>query len=218
MSQAVLIADDHPLFREALTYIAGSVLPDCELHEAINYQETRDKLESNSYKLVFLDLNMPDANGLTDLALLKKMHPQVPMVVVSALEDPNIIKTCLDYNASGYIIKSSSPEEIKKAIKTILEGDVYAPPSMDQTGTSTSVTAKPGTDGISSLTPSQLKVLIEIGKGKLNKQIAFDLEISEATVKAHITSIFKKLGINNRTQAVLIAQEHQTRNPAPGNQ
>lgn len=212
MSNAILIADDHPLFREALTFIATSVMPGIEVTYATNYAETKQALEENNFKLVFLDLNMPDSNGLTDLALLKKVHPTTPMVVVSAHEDPNVIRTCLGYNASGYIIKSSEPELIKQAINIILSGDIYAPENIDLTHKASDAQSV-AADQISSLTPSQLKVLIEIGKGKLNKQIAYDLDVTEATVKAHITTVFKKLKINNRTQAVLFAKEHQAKNP-----
>ena len=212
MSNALLIADDHPLFREALTFIATSVMPDTTVVYATNYAETKQALKDRTFKLVFLDLNMPDSNGLTDLALLKKLHPTTPMVVVSAHEDPDVIRTCLGYKASGYIIKSSEPEIIKQAINVILGGDIYVPQDIDLTlevSDASSVAAKQ----ISSLTPSQLRVLIEIGKGKLNKQIAYDLDVTEATVKAHITTVFKKLKINNRTQAVLFAKRHQTKNP-----
>ena len=212
MSNAILIADDHPLFREALTFIATSVMPGIEVTYATNYAETKQALEENNFKLVFLDLNMPDSNGLTDLALLKKVHPTTPMVVVSAHEDPNVIRTCLGYNASGYIIKSSEPELIKQAINIILSGDIYAPENIDLTHKASDAQSV-AADQISSLTPSQLKVLIEIGKGKLNKQIAYDLDVTGATVKAHITTVFKKLKINNRTQAVLFAKEHQAKNP-----
>ena len=212
MSNPILIADDHPLFREALTFIATSVMPGIEVTYATNYAETKQALEENNFKLVFLDLNMPDSNGLTDLALLKKVHPTTPMVVVSAHEDPNVIRTCLGYNASGYIIKSSEPELIKQAINIILSGDIYAPENIDLTHKASDAQSV-AADQISSLTPSQLKVLIEIGKGKLNKQIAYDLDVTEATVKAHITTVFKKLKINNRTQAVLFAKEHQAKNP-----
>lgn len=212
MNQSILIADDHPLFREALRYIVDSVLPGYRIDEATNYLETKDLLKQNSYKMVFVDLNMPDTNGLADLALIKKLYPQIPVVVVSAHEEAEIIRNCLAYNASGYIIKSSSPAQIKEAINTILKGDIYIPPNIiidDNDGTSAGPSAS---EKINSLTPSQLKVLIEMGKGKLNKQIAYDLNITEATVKAHITSVFKKLQINNRTQAVLFAQEYQTNN------
>jgi len=212
MTNAVLIADDHPLFREALTYIVSSVLPDAEIAYATNYSETAAAMAANSFKLAFLDLNMPDSNGLTDLALLKKTHPTTPLVVVSAHEEVEIVRTCLSYNASGYIIKSSSPEEIKAAIQTILAGETYVPKEIDLNQES-SDSNRLAAEQISSLTPSQLRVLIEIGKGKLNKQIAYDLDITEATVKAHITTVFKKLKINNRTQAVLFTKEHKANNP-----
>lgn len=212
MTNTLLIADDHPLFREALAFIACSALPGAKVISATNYAETKQALEAQSFKLVFLDLNMPDSNGLTDLALLKKQHPTIPIVVVSAHEEPNIIRTCLELNASGYIIKSSAPETIKEAIEVILSGDIYAPENIDL-NTESSDAHSIAANQIGSLTPSQLKVLIEIGKGKLNKQIAVDLQITEATVKAHITTVFKKLKINNRTQAVLFAKEHEAKNP-----
>lgn len=211
MKQTILIADDHPLFREALRYIVNSVLPDCLVHEATNYQEAKAQLDLHNYKLVFLDLNMPDANGLNDLALIKKLHPQIPIVVVSAHEEAEIISACLHYNASGYIIKSSSPSVIKAAIKTILQGNTYIPSSVSLDELKNPSESDDAVRKVSSLTPSQLRILIEVGKGKLNKQIAYDLDISEATVKAHITSVFKKLQINNRTQAVLFSQEHKSK-------
>lgn len=213
MTNSILIADDHPLFREALTYIVSSVIPDAAIEEATNYAETKTAMQESNFKLIFLDLNMPDSNGLTDLALLKKLHPTSPVVVVSAHEETEVIRTCLDYNASGYIIKSSDPEEIKQAINTVLAGDTYIPMGIDLSVEINDPNQR-AAEQIGTLTPSQLKVLIEMGKGKLNKQIAYDLDITEATVKAHITTVFKKLKINNRTQAVLFAKEHQTRNPA----
>jgi DNA-binding NarL/FixJ family response regulator len=184
-------------------------IPECEISESTDYRETQHALENNSFFLVFVDLNMPDSNGLSDLALLKKMHPQIPMVVVSAHEDPDVIRACINHNASGYISKSSAPENIQNAIQTILQGNTYVPPGVNLNKPNTS-THQNVAGLIGTLTPSQLKVFIEMGKGKLNKQIAYDLDITEATVKAHITSVFKKLHINNRTQAVILAKEHQT--------
>lgn len=211
MSKSILIADDHPLFREAMYYIVESVLPGCKIDEVTDHQQVKEKIDQRDYSLVFLDLNMPGSNGLNDLALLKKLHPQTPIIIVSAHEEVSIINTCLNYKASGYIIKSSSPDEIKKAIKTILEGNTYIPTNLSLNELKENKTAHDATQKVNSLTPSQLRILIEIGKGKLNKQIAFDLNVTEATVKAHITSVFKKLQINNRTQAVLFSQEHQSK-------
>ncbi len=209
MINSILVADDHPLFREALRYILNSVISTGVIQEATNYHETKELLSNDKFDLVFLDLNMPDSNGLTDLALLKKMYSHIPFVVVSAYEEPSIVRTCLDYNASGYIVKSSDPPEIKSAIQKILAGETYRPDWINLQNEETQLQDSMAADQVNALTPSQLNILIEIGKGKLNKQIAYDLDISEATVKAHITNIFRKLGINNRTQAVLFIKENQ---------
>jgi len=210
MSYKVLIADDHPLFRDALITILRMVIKDCKIKEANDYKETAKMLEGEHFNIVFLDLNMPDSNSLSDLALLKKKYPQIPMVVVSAHNEESIIRSCITHNASGYIIKSSSPENIKKAIQQIMDGNTYVPKGymLDLNDDEPNFTKQ-----LEQLTPSQLKVFIEMGKGKLNKQIAYDLDITEATVKAHITAIFKKFGINNRTQAVLLTQENSTNIP-----
>ncbi|RBP51319.1 response regulator transcription factor [Arenicella xantha] len=212
MTLTVLIADDHPLFREALAGIVLMELPGADIQHAEDYAEARAALAANSIDLAFVDLNMPNSHGLTDLALLAKMHPNVPIIVVSAHEESDVIRACIQHKASGYIIKSASPSEIKQAITSVLNGDIHVPLDIDLSQTQEDQHSD-AANRISSLTPSQLKVLIEVGKGKLNKQIAYDLSISEATVKAHITSVFKKLGINNRTQAVLFAQQHQAKNP-----
>ena len=207
MATKILIADDHPLFRDALTSVITEAMQNCEISEATNFKETASALSKETFQMVFLDLNMPDSNGLSELALLKKNYPLVPIVVVSAQEEKQVISACLSHNASGYIIKSSTPESIKEAILKVISGETYIPRgySLNSDDGELSLAQK-----LERLTPSQLKVFIEMGQGKLNKQIAFDLNITEATVKAHITTVFKKLGINNRTQAVLLAQEHQT--------
>lgn len=212
MSYAVLIADDHPLFREALAGIVRMELSDAVIQHADDYSAARQGLEASHVDLAFVDLNMPDSHGLSDLALLAKLYPKTPIIVVSAHEEPDVIRACLQHKASGYITKSASPSEIKQAIRAVLKGDIHLPQNIDLSHCLEDQHAD-AANRIGMLTPSQLKVLIEVGKGKLNKQIAYDLSISEATVKAHITSVFKKLGINNRTQAVLFAQEHQAKNP-----
>lgn len=150
---------------------------------------------------------MPDSNGLLNLAFIKKQYPTIPFVIVSANEDHRIIRTCLEYKASGYITKSSDPSDIKDAIKTVLSGDIFIPKNINSNELSVDNDSSDFEEKINLLTPSQLRILIEIAEGKLNKQIAYDLNVKESTVKAHITSIFKKLGINNRTQAVLLLQK-----------
>ena len=209
MSSRLLIADDHPLFREALVSILSPTFPDHVVDQATNYCEAKIALKTNTYKLVFIDLDMPDSTGLGELALLRNLSPMTPLIVVSAHDNPQVVRTCLEYGASGYLQKSSSPEEIRTAVRSVLAGAIVQPDSLTQSDNKPDST----TSTINSLTPSQLKVLLEIGKGKLNKQIAYDLDITEATVKAHITSIFKKLGINNRTQAGLIARSQDSSIP-----
>lgn len=213
MSASILIADDHPLFREALTQIIGSALPDYKVQQARDYAEVRKVLEAQEFAFVFVDLDMPESNGLSELVLLKKLCSAAPLTVISAHESEHIIQKCLEFGAHSYIVKSTPPTEIKAAVETIAAGQQYLPPEYAQAHLAEATEQE--TSALSSLTPSQMRVLLEIGKGKLNKQIAYDLEITEATVKAHITSIFRKLGINNRTQAVLIAREHSASIPTP---
>ena len=131
MPYHVLIADDHPLFREALASIISMTLPECSLQQATDYSEAQQALSESTFDLAFVDLNMPDSNGLTDLALLKKMHPELPIVVVSAHEEAEVIRTCIGHGAAGYIIKSSGPNEIKNAIQAILNGETYLPANID---------------------------------------------------------------------------------------
>ncbi len=212
MSKRLLIADDHPLFRAALKQIIGSSVDGAEIEEVPTYAELRERLNEHSYDAVFIDLDMPDSNGLSELVLIKKLLVDTPLVVVSAHETDTTITTCVEYGAHSYIVKSTPPTEIQTAVASILSGSPYFPSSYSAPSDDASSAS---TGGLDSLTPSQLKVLMHIGMGKLNKQIAYDLDITEATVKAHITSIFKKLGINNRTQAVLVAREHSAHLDAP---
>ena len=212
MKAKVLIADDHPLFRNALAGIVRAALRPVEIREATDYRETFRVLREGGFGLVFVDLNMPDASGLADLALLKKTWPQVPMVVVSQHEQEDVIRACIGHNASGYIVKSASPASIKQAILKILQGETWTPRgvSLEAAGRAPSLAEK-----IEHLTPPQLKVFVEMGQGKLNKQIAWELNITEATVKAHITTVFRKLGIQNRAQAVRLAERHRVRDSGP---
>lgn len=216
MKQKILIVDDHPLFREALTMMVQSILPECEISEAINYQQATDILENNSTDLVLIDLNMPGSSGLIDLAMITKMHPNTPFIIVSANEQNDVINACFEHNASGYIFKSASPTEIKTAINTVLSGSTYSPPEFNEDEFKSIDIQSTGAKKIGTLTPSQLRILIELGTGKLNKQIAYELDIKEATVKAHITSIFRKLGINNRTQAVLFVKDNDLKTTRNG--
>jgi len=194
----LLIADDHPLFRQALTYIAESNLSPKKILHTASHEETITTLNSNQIDCLFLDLNMPGNDGLNTLSTVRNLFPYLPIIVISANESPEMVKACFRHNIIGFIGKSTPPDEIDVALKKILNGETHSPDFADAD--------LPKTD-IDLLTTSQLNILFQIGMGKLNKQIAADLNVTEATIKAHITQIYKKLKINNRTQAALIANE-----------
>lgn len=205
----ILIADDHPLFREALTYIVEASFsslkgnPEVIIHQTVDYDATLDLLASQTIDWLFLDLNMPGSNGLSGLTSVSQQFPDLSIIVISANESKEIIQSCFTHNIQGYITKSMQPSDIEKAIHTILAGERFSPLQHDD------ISNDQNLSGLELLTTAQLNILTHIGIGKLNKQIAIDLGITEATVKAHITQIYKKLHVNNRTQAALIAQQAQ---------
>jgi DNA-binding NarL/FixJ family response regulator len=201
----LLIADDHPLFREALRGAVARVLPDAQLREAENVDALYHLVEAEpDADLLLLDLNMPGAHGFSALVHLRALHPQLPIVVVSAREEPAVMRRALDHGAIGFIPKSADAKTLGEAISTVLEGDRWAPPAA-LNAPATAADEHDAAHRLRDLTPQQFRVLQMLGSGLLNKQIAFDLGVSEATIKAHVTAILRKLGANNRTQAVLIA-------------
>jgi DNA-binding NarL/FixJ family response regulator len=156
---------------------------------------------------------MPGVSGFAGLIYLCKRYPSVPVVIISANEDPVVIRRAIEHGAAGYIPKSSSIETITSAIASVLLGEIWTP--------DTTVSNLPGKNAselelaerMSQLTPQQFKVLMMMSQGLLNKQIAHELTVSEATIKAHVTAIMNKLGVNNRTQAVLAASQLSVTNP-----
>ena len=203
----ILIADDHPLFRSALQQALTLGLgPEVNLVEAASIAELETCLAQKSdWDLVLLDLNMPGAYGFSGLVLLRGQYPQVPVVMVSAQEDAAVVARAREFGASGFIPKSSTLEVIQQAVKGVLDGDAWWPPQT-QEGAGVSAEAKAASAGLASLTPQQFRVLTMVCDGLLNKQIAYELSVSEATVKAHVTAIFRKLGVRTRTQAALLLQ------------
>ena len=204
----VLIADDHPLFRSALhqavTLGLGS---DVRLVEVASIAELETQLAVKAdWDLVLLDLNMPGAYGFSGLVLLRGQYPQIPVVMVSAQEEASVMVRSREFGASGIIPKSSSLAEIQKAVRAVLEGDVSWPPQAFEE-VQVSAEAKAASEGLASLTPQQFRVLTMVCEGLLNKQIAYELGVSEATIKAHVTAIFRKLGVRTRTQAALLLQQ-----------
>ncbi|HEX8590055.1 response regulator transcription factor ErdR [Pseudomonas sp.] len=208
MPYEILIADDHPLFRSALHQALSLGLgPEARLVEAESIADLEARLtEKSDWDLVLLDLNMPGAYGFSGLVLLRGQYPQVPVVMVSAQEEAAVVVKSREFGASGFIPKSSSLETIQKAVRTVLDGDVWWPPQVNES-VSVSPEAKAASEGLASLTPQQFRVLTMVCEGLLNKQIAYELSVSEATIKAHVTAIFRKLNVRTRTQAALLLQQ-----------
>jgi DNA-binding NarL/FixJ family response regulator len=204
----ILIADDHPLFRSALQQALSLGLgPDLHLVEVASIAELETCLGAKAdWDLVLLDLNMPGAYGFSGLVLLRGQYPQIPVVMISAQEEAAVVARAREFGASGFIPKSSSIEIIQQAVRAVLDGDAWWPqPNLG--GAQVSAEAKAAGDGLASLTPQQFRVLTMVCEGLLNKQIAYELSVSEATIKAHVTAIFRKLGVRTRTQAALLLQQ-----------
>ncbi len=201
----VVIADDHPLFRGALREAVSGLFARLDIAEAGSFDEVTKLLErGGDVDLILLDLTMPGVRGFSGLMCLRAQYPSVPVVVVSANDDPAVIRRCMDFGASGFIPKTLGVEPMRTAVARVLKGGVWTPPDVDLDGESDASTAdliaKLGT-----LTPQQVRVLMMLSEGLLNKQIAYELAVSEATVKAHVSAILQKLGVESRTQAVIAA-------------
>ena len=201
----IIVADDHPLFRGALRQALGSLVPNARVLEATGLDDLNAALgRERDVDLILLDLSMPGVQGFSGLILLRAQHPQTPVVIVSANEDPAVIRRAVAIGATGFIPKSLDTRQIGEAIEAVLAGDTWTPPDVDLSA---------GEDGeaadlvrrLSTLTPQQVRVLMMLSEGLLNKQIAFELSVSEATVKAHVSAILQKLGVDSRTQAVIAA-------------
>ena len=205
-SHHLLIADDHPLFRGALREAVIGLFDRAEIAEAGTFEEVSEVLErgSGEIDLILLDLSMPGARGFSGLMYLRAQYPGVPIIVVSANDDPAVIRRCMEFGASGFIPKTLGIEAMRKAIARVLQGEVWTPPDVDLTRQSDAETAAM-IARLSTLTPQQVRVLMMLSGGLLNKQIAYELGVSEATVKAHVSAILQKLGVESRTQAVIAA-------------
>lgn len=206
-SYRMLIADDHPLFRGAMREAVSGLLEKVEIAEAGSFDEVADLLErGGDVDLVLLDLRMPGARGFSGLMYLRAQYPGVPVMVVSANDDPAAIRRCMEFGASGFIPKTLGVEAMRVAISGVLNGGFWTPPDVDLRGGGDSETAEL-MSRMTTLTPQQVRVLMMLSEGLLNKQIAFQLGVSEATVKAHVSAILQKLGVESRTQAVIAASK-----------
>ncbi len=201
----VLVADDHPLFREALRNAVARALPKATIREAESVDALYALIERESdADLLLLDLNMPGAHGFSALVHLRAHYPQLPVMVVSAREEPAVMRRALDHGAVGFLPKSADAGTLGEAINAVLAGDRWAPASALK-APAAGAEEHDAAQRVRDLTPQQFRVLQMLGDGLLNKQIAYELGVSEATIKAHMTAILRKLGATNRTQAVLIA-------------
>jgi DNA-binding NarL/FixJ family response regulator len=201
----LVIADDHPLFRGALREAVTGLFARADIGEAGSFDDVAKLLErGGDVDLILLDLSMPGVRGFSGLMYLRAQYPSVPIVVVSANDDPAVIRRCLDLGTSGFIPKTLGTDEMRVAIKRVLDGGVCMPPDVDlDTGADAETAALMAR--LTSLTPQQVRVLMMLSEGLLNKQIAYELSVSEATVKAHVSAILQKLGVDSRTQAVIAA-------------
>ena len=201
----LVIADDHPLFRGAMREAVSGLIARVEIAEAGSFEEVSKLLDrSGETDLILLDLTMPGVRGFSGLMYLRAQYPSVPVVVVSANDDPAVIRRCMDFGASGFIPKTLGIEEMRKAVMGVLKGEVWTPPDVDLTRGVDSEAAGLMAR-LATLTPQQVRVLMMLSEGLLNKQIAYELDVSEATVKAHVSAILQKLNVESRTQAVIAA-------------
>lgn len=215
MTREVLIADDHPLFREALKFAVSQALLGAQIVEADSVDSLFAALEAHGQlELLLLDLSMPGAQGFSALVQARAHYPTVPVIVISAREDRDIIERTLAHGAAGFVPKSSPIAAIADALRVVLQGGVWMPAKTggivkERAGGDRAVLDSAEADAASRLgllTPQQFRVLAMVSAGLINKQIGAELGVSEATVKAHMTAIMQKLGVTNRTQAVLLAQ------------
>ena len=176
--------------------------------------EVLSQIPLTGCSLMLLDLHMPGVSGFAGLVYLCKRYPSVPVVIISANEDPVVIQRALQHGAAGFIPKSSSSETITTAIAAVLMGEIWSPDTTASNLPRNNVSEVELAERMSQLTPQQFKVLMMMSQGLLNKQIAYELKVSEATIKAHVTAIMSKLGVKNRTQAVLAASQLSVTNPS----
>ena len=199
----ILIADDHPLFRGALKQAVGTIGCHCQIIEAGTFEDAKTVVSFNpDADVLLLDLAMPGVSGFSGLMSMRATHPNLPIIVVSATDDPTTVRRSIELGASGFISKSSGIDDIRTAVRAVLRGEIW---------TSSASSLEPENDQdvadlinrLKSLTPQQSRVLAMLAEGLLNKQIAYELNVSEATIKAHVSAILLKMKVDSRTQAVI---------------
>jgi len=201
---SILIADDHPLFRSALQQVIGQLYPHAELHQAASVAELQQVVEQQrAIRLLLLDLHMPGALGYSALSWFTGQYPNTPVIMISANAHPDTVRRAIDHGAAGFLSKSTDVTTMADCIEQVMAGKRGLHPCLDAAGSGASLQSLDVADALASLTPQQFRVVSMLSEGLLNKQIAYELDVKEATIKAHMTEIFRKLGVHSRTQAVL---------------
>ncbi len=198
----ILVTDDHPLFRDALIRAISQGFTEATVRGVASVFALHEALHAALPDLVLLDLHLPDASGFSALVHVRAQYPELPVIVISAHEEPTIVQRAMTHGAAAYIMKSAAPEQMIRIIQTVLDGDEWFAP-WPLSAAAMRADELDMAERLRELTPQQYRVLLMLAEGQLNKQIAYDLNVSEATIKAHMTAIFRKLGVQNRTQAVL---------------
>lgn len=209
--QRILIADDHPMFATALTMAAHSVDPTILVDAAATLADAEATARAHSHDLILLDLMLPDVQGFAGLAMLRAMRPTTPIAIVTSRDEPAIVHQAVKLGARGFLSKATPIEGMVGAIRVLLAGGQWLPDG----AMADPVDTDPRAARIGELSVAQLKVLRAIASGRQNKQIAYDLGIAEPTVKSHLAAIFRKIGVSNRTQAVLLLRSFD---PVPTDQ
>jgi DNA-binding NarL/FixJ family response regulator len=211
MSTHIIVADDHPLFRDAVTHLLKRSIPGVHVTQVETLGQLSTTLSGNALpSLVLLDLKLDDTRGLDGLLLLKKQYPSLPILIISAYDDSKVVQMSMQCGASGFVPKSLEMERMAEAIQAVLAGDMWFP----ELGAAEDDTPADIHTLVETLTPAQLRVLALLRDGKPSKEMAAIMSVTEATIKAHLTEIFRKLKVKNRTQAVLATRDLDL--PEPG--
>lgn len=206
----ILIVEDHTLVREAVAQTLRHLEPGVECIEARCADEALAELAKGEWDLAVIDLVLPDMNGFSLLAVLAKRFPDIPALVVSGQDEPGTVQRAMKGGASGFVPKSSSGEEMLKAVRTVLDGGVYVPPALQGEAGSRRKTAVSVQERFG-LTAAQSRVIELLGQGKTNREIADLLGLSEGTIKVHMSAIFRALNVSNRAQALVVMARHGNR-------
>jgi DNA-binding NarL/FixJ family response regulator len=212
---SILVADDHPLFREALQQILSLRYPDAMLYAAANVTQLQQQVDAHpDIALLLLDLHMPGALGFSALSWFVGHHRNTPVIMISANSHPDTVRRAIDHGVAGFLSKSAEIPVMQSCIEAALAGERGMHPELDASSSGASLQSLDVAEALSTLTPQQFRVVSMLFDGLLNKQIAYELEVKEATVKAHMTEIFRKLGVRSRTQAVLALRSLSVDAPA----